>query len=369
MASAGKGGGWAAGGADGGEGDLVLTGSRHFPAWLGRERVSLAFTTYQAGKVFFIGLGPDGRLSIFERTFPRCMGLWADGQRLWMSSLFQMWRFENGLGAGELHEGYDRMYVPRAAYTTGDLDIHDTAVDADGRVVFVSTLFSCLATLSPTRSFTPLWRPPFVSSLSPEDRCHLNGLAMVDGQPGFVTAVSRSDVADGWRDHRRDGGVVVDVRSGQVVAAGLSMPHSPRWHNGRLWLLNSGRGEFGYLDRDSGAFVPVAFVPGYARGLVFVGSTAIVGLSRPRDNRTFAGLDLDEQLANRHASAQCGLQLIDVETGTVTDWLKIDGVVNELYDVVALAGVVRPMALGLRSDEIQRLLTVDAGSPLITQGG
>jgi uncharacterized protein (TIGR03032 family) len=133
---------------------------------------------------------------------------------------------------------------------TGDLDIHDVCVDGDGRVVFVNTLFSCLATVSPDASFAPVWQPPFISRLAAEDRCHLNGLAMRDGRPGFVTATARTDIAEGWREHRRDGGVVLDVPTGEVVAAGLSMPHSPRWHRDRLWLLQAGTGEFGTVDCD-----------------------------------------------------------------------------------------------------------------------
>ena len=139
------------------------------------------------------------------------MGLYGDGQTLWLSSIFQLWRFENALAPGELHNGADRLYVPRVGYTTGDLDIHDIAVESSGRVVFVNTRFGCLAALSDQSSFTPLWRPPFLSKLAPEDRCHLNGLALEGGKARYVTAVSVSDVADGWRNRRRDGGVVIDV--------------------------------------------------------------------------------------------------------------------------------------------------------------
>src|SRR3954468_21718784 len=125
---------------------LEIHTSRQFTAWLAEQRLSLAFTTYQAGTLFPLGLHPDGRLSVFERTFNRCMGLWGNGQTLWMSSLYQVWRFENGLGAGELHDGYDRLYVPQVGYTTGDVDVHDIGVDTNGRPVFVATLFGCLAT-------------------------------------------------------------------------------------------------------------------------------------------------------------------------------------------------------------------------------
>jgi uncharacterized protein (TIGR03032 family) len=335
-----------------------LTASRQFTSWLAEQRASVAFTTYQAGKLFLIGLKPDGGLSVFERTFNRCMGLWADGQSLVMSSLYQLWRFENALEPGQVANGYDRVYIPQLAYTTGDLDIHDLAVDGDGRILFVNTLFGCLARPSERHSFVPVWRPPFISRLAAEDRCHLNGLALADGQPRYVTVVSQSDVADGWRDRRRDGGCLLEVPSGEAVVSGLSMPHSPRLHDGRLYMLESGTGQFGWVNLEAGKFEPIAFCPGYARGLSFVGNFALVGLSRPRENSSFSGLPLDDNLAKRDAEARCGVLVIDLRTGDTVQWLRIEGVVQELYDVVVLPGVGRPMALGFKTDEIHRMITV-----------
>jgi len=337
---------------------LAIDASRQFPEWLAEQKVSLAFTTYQSGKLFFVGRQPNGKLAVHERTFNRCMGLWGDGQTLWMSSLYQLWRFENALGPGELHQGHDRLYVPQIGYTTGDLDIHDVSVDARGRPVFVATLFSCLATTSETHSFATTWQPPFISKLAAEDRCHLNGLAMDDGTPRYVTAVAATDVADGWREHRRNGGIVIDVVTGDVVLGGLSMPHSPRLRDGRLYLLDSGAGHFGYADLAAGRFERIAFCPGYLRGLSFVGRFAVVGLSRPREeNKTFAGLPLGEALAARGVSPRCGILVIDLRSGDIVHWLNIQGVVEELYDVALLPDVVRPMALGFKTDEIRRVLS------------
>jgi uncharacterized protein (TIGR03032 family) len=338
--------------------ELELTGSRQFTSWLVEQKTSLAFTTYQSGKLFLIGMQDNGRLSVFERTFNRCMGLWGDGQTLYMSTLYQMWRFENTLEPGQAHDGYDRLYVPRAAWTTGDVDAHDVVVDSSGRVVFVNTLFSCLATVSERHSFVPLWQPPFVSKLAAEDRCHMNGLAMENGQPAYVTAVSKSDAHEAWRDHRRNGGVVVDVRKNEIVASGFSMPHSPRMHNGKLWLLDSGNGQFGYVDLKAGKFEPVAFCPGYARGLSFIGDYAVVGLSKPRENKTFSGLALDDRLKEKNIEARCQLQVIDLKRGDVVHSLRIEGIVSELYDVIALPGVRRPCALGFKTDEIRRVISV-----------
>jgi uncharacterized protein (TIGR03032 family) len=343
---------------------LEVTGSPHLAAWLAEHAVSLAFTTYQTGKLFLLGCSPEGHLAVFERTFNRAMGLWADGQTLWLSTLYQLWRLENLLQPGELHQGHDRLYVPKVGYTTGDLDVHDVTIDDTGRVVFVATGFGCLATLSGRASFTPLWRPPFLSKQAAEDRCHLNGLAVVDGRPRYVTAVSTSDVVDGWRDRRRDGGVILEIPDGRVVVAGLSMPHSPRWHTGRLWLHNSGSGQFGSVDPSSGVFEPLAFCPGYLRGLAFVGDYAIVGLSRPRQDKTFGGLALETELARRGAEARCGLLVIDLRSGDAVHWLRVEGMVRELYDVAVLPGVRRPMSLGFKTDEIQRTIAIGADGVL-----
>jgi uncharacterized protein (TIGR03032 family) len=226
--------------------------------------------------------------------------------------------------------------------------------------LFVATRFSCIATVAERSSFTPVWWPPFLSKLAAEDRCHLNGLALDDGRPRFATAVSVSDVVDGWREGRRDGGVVLEIPSGRVVVSGLSMPHSPRLYRGRLWLLNSGTGHFGSVDLDGGRFEPLTFCPGYLRGLAFVGDYAVVGLSRPRDDQTFSGMELDAELAKRGAQARCGLLIIDLKSGDSVHWLRVEGVVRELYDVAVLPDVTRPMALGFKTEEIQRMIAIGA---------
>ncbi len=340
---------------------LEITGSRQFTSWLTEQNLSLTFTTYQAGKVFFVGLQPSGKLSIFERTFNRCMGLCAVGNSLYFSSLYQIWRLENALPPGQTQNGYDCVYVPQMSYVTGDLDIHDLGFveeESSPSLIFVNTLFSCLATVSESHSFTPLWQPPFISRLAAEDRCHLNGLAMKEGQPKYVTAVSQSDVAEGWRDQRVDGGCVIEVESKEIILTGLSMPHSPRWYKDKLWLLNSGTGEFGYVDLAAAKFEPVAFCPGYLRGCTFHGDFAIVGLSQPRENKTFSGLPLDEMLREKKVEARCGLLVIDLRTGDIVHSLRIEGIVSELYDVAVIPKIRSPMAIGLRTDEIRRVITV-----------
>jgi uncharacterized protein (TIGR03032 family) len=341
---------------------FALTTSRHFSEWLASVQHSLAFTTYRAGKAFFIGVKPDGKLSVFERSFSRCMGMGVSGntRSLLISSEYQIHRLDNILPEGARNaDGMDATFAPHQSWVTGDLDVHDIGFGKDGKPVFINTLFNCIATVSDGYSFKPLWKPPFISRYAAEDRCHLNGMALEQGEPRYVTAVSRSDTADGWRDRRADGGIVLDVASGEVIVGGLSMPHSPRLHAGKLWLLNSGTGEFGFVDRDAGAFIPVAFVPGFARGLAFVAGHAVIGLSLPRENRTFSGLDLDAQLHKRDTEPRCGLAVINLETGDMTGWVRVEGVVRELYDVTALPGLQYPSAIGFKTNEVKHVLSID----------
>lgn len=333
--------------------------TRGLADWLQRNNVSIAFTSYQTGRLYLVGVDANKRVSFHERHLARAMGLWADPQRLVVSTLFQVWRFENVLAPNQSLDAPDRHYVPRVAHTTGDLDIHDIGVMSDGRIVFVNSLFSCLATLSPTHAFRVFWKPPFISKLAAEDRCHLNGLAMKDGAPAYVTATSRSDVVTGWRNRRAEGGCIIDVASNAIVTEKLSMPHSPRWAGERLWVLNSGTGYLGTVDLASGAFEPHVFCPGFLRGLAFHNNHAIVGLSLPRDG-SFSGLQLDDELKKRDADPWCGVQIVNLASGDIVEWIKLEGGVSELFDVQVLPGVRWPVATGFLNEEIQKLYTFEA---------
>ena len=270
-------------------------------AFLGANRIGLAVSSYQSGKFYLLGQNVNGGLLVDERFFRKAMGIAVpDQDTILLATLFQLIKFKNVLGPDQqVNHVFDACFVPRAIFVTGELDAHDIGQLADGRIVFVNTLYNCLATPSARHSFTPIWKPPFISKIVKEDRCHLNGLAMADGVPRYVTAVSKSDTIDGWRDRRFDGGIVIDVQTGKIVIGGLSMPHSPRVYAGRLWVLNSGTGELGWIEPAAKAgdakFHVVAFCPGFVRGLAFHGKFAFVGLSKPRYER-FEGLALDQKL-------------------------------------------------------------------------
>jgi uncharacterized protein (TIGR03032 family) len=337
--------------------------SRGLAAWLAGNNLSLAISSYQTGRVYLVGSDKQGRVAFFERLFERAMGIVGNAQRIYLGSLYQLWRFENVLRSNEvIHGQFDKCYVPRNAQTIGDLDIHELGIRTNGKVVFINTKYSCVAELSQTHSFKAIWKPDFISKLAPEDRCHLNGLAMVDGAPKYVTAVCKSDGVDGWRDRRSEGGVVIDIDTNEIVCEGLSMPHSPRWANGKLWVLNAGTGQLGWVDFATKSFVPLAFLPGFARGLSITGNTAAVGLSKPRNQR-FEGLQLDAELSKRDIEPWCGVQIVSLVNGDVLQWIRFEGDISEIFDLCFLPNVRNPMMVGLRTPEIRELITFETELP------
>jgi uncharacterized protein (TIGR03032 family) len=93
--------------------------------------------------------------------------------------------------------------------------------------------------------------------------------------------------------------------------------------------------------------------------ITFIGGFAVMGLSKPWDDQTFEGLALDDNLQARDAEARCGLLVIDLRSGDIVQWLRLGGAVEELYDVVALPGVNRPMALGFMTHDIRRTISIE----------
>uniref|UniRef100_UPI0035CB444D TIGR03032 family protein n=1 Tax=uncultured Sphingomonas sp. TaxID=158754 RepID=UPI0035CB444D len=340
-------------------GATSITVSRGFQAWLRAHRTSLAFTSYQTGQLFLVGAHPNGTVSFNQQSFSRAMGLSWHGGRLYVGSLFQVWRLENMLRSGELgNQAFDAVLVPRNAQTTGDIDIHELGIDHAGRVVFVNTKYSCLCTLDPKHSFRPIWKPPFISKLAAEDRCHLNGLAMDNGRPRFVTAVSRSDVLTGWRERRHEGGVLIEIESNRIVTDQLSMPHSPRVVGEMVWALDSGRGRIVRIDPRTGAKTDVAFCPGFLRGLAIHDGHAVVTVSKPR-NGTFNGLLLDGEMSARDAEPWCGVMIVNLGSGDVVEWIKLDGHITELFDVTMLPGIACPMSIGPGTAEMLNAVTFE----------
>jgi uncharacterized protein (TIGR03032 family) len=338
---------------------VTKTHSENLGRFLADNGVSLAITSYQSGRVYLVGSDEDQNVTFFERIFERAMGLYADKWRLILGGLHNLIRFENVLGYDQvIHGKFDACYLPRNTQTTGNLDIHELNMDYQGRIIFVNTKYSCLAELNIKHSFKPIWVPDFISELKGQDRCHLNGMAMFDGRPTFVTACGTGNEAGQWREHRRNGGVVIDIRNNKIVCRDLSMPHSPRVYNERLWVLNSGEGQLGYVNLKEREFVPVQFFPGFLRGFDTFSDYGIFGLSKPRDG-VFSGLHLQDELEHRDVEAWCGVQIFDMKNGELLHWIKFEGDVSEIFDVKFIPGVKNPMMVGQRTPEIRDLITIE----------
>lgn len=307
--------------------------SPSLPEVLTGSGCSLLVSTYQAGQVVAIGVAEE-RPQFSFRRFDQAMGIAVGNERLAVGGRGQIWFLDDrsGLAPAVTPRGrYDRCWLSRSTSVTGSIACHELAWGADGPddLWIVNTRFSCLAGLDDTHSFVPRWRPPFISRLAPEDRCHLNGMAMRDRRPAFVTVMALSDEAGGWRADRNATGTVLDVDSGEVVTTGLAMPHSPRWHDETLYVLNSGMGRLERVDRDSGARDVVAALPGYARGLALHGNLAFVGLSRIRETAVFGG----SPIAAYHDRLVCGIGVVDLTTGATVATLQFANGVEEIFDV------------------------------------
>ncbi len=311
---------------------------------------SVLVTTYQAGKLVVLR-ADRGVVNTHFRGFPKPMGLALRGGRLAIGTAREVWQYHNvpAVAAKLPPEGkHDACFLPRSCHATGEVFIHEMAWvsappgeeggDGSHELCFVNTRFSCLCTLDRDHSFVPRWRPPFVTALAPEDRCHLNGLGLVDGRVRYVTALGETDTAAGWRANKKDGGVLLEVQSGEVIVRGLSMPHSPRWYQGKLWLLESGTGTIGTVDLSARRYEPIAEVPGFSRGLDFFGDLAFIGLSQVRESAVFSGIPLTDRLTER----TCGVWVVDLATGRTVAFLKFEDAVQEIFAVQVLPGVRFP---------------------------
>ena len=344
--------------------------SDSFVALLYELGATLLISTYQANKLLAVRASGNG-LSTLVRTFDKPMGLAVKDSRLAIGTRKEVWFLRNAPDITPQVEPvgqHDACYLPRSSHVTGDIGIHEiawgeTVPNSQSQILsssdlwIVSTRFSCLATLDPDYSFVPRWRPPFISALAAEDRCHLNGLAMDGGQPKFVTALGTTDVRDGWRADKPHGGCIIDIASGEFIARGLSMPHSPRWHNGKLWVLESGTGGVVLVDLASGKRETVAALPGFTRGLAIAGSYAFVGLSKIRPTSAMAGVPL----AQRRQDLCCGIGVIDLRSGTTVAVLDFQTAVEEIFDVQLLSGIRFPEVVGFQRETLSHTFIVPPG--------
>ncbi|MHB8898466.1 MAG: TIGR03032 family protein [Thermoguttaceae bacterium] len=335
---------------------ITCSATPDFSAWVAQSGGSLVLSTYQAGKVALIG--SDGnQVTLVMRQFDKPLGMAVQGNRLALATRHWIGIFANApLLAHDYLESqpgkYDGLFLPRTSYYTGDLHTHDVVFQGND-LLFVNTRFSCLARPSHDYHFEAIWRPKFVTDMVPEDRCHLNGVAMVAGKPKYVTALGTTDEPGAWRAEKATGGVVIDIDSDEVILDGLAMPHSPRWHNGQLWLLNSGAGELLVTDPASGRRDVVCQLPGYLRGLCFAGPFAIIGMCKIREKHLFGGLPIQQRVGQ----LTCGVAVVDLRTGALAGQFEFLSGCEELYDVLFLAGIRRGTILNLDKPAVHEAVT------------
>lgn len=318
--------------------------THNLPHLFSQLQISLAISTYQAGKVILVRADGD-KINTHFRGFAKPMGIANDYRRLTIGGANTVWFYRNmpAMAAKlEPHGKHDAAYLPRSIHVTGDIDIHEMAW-SDDTLWVVNTRFCCLCTLDHDHSFTPRWRPHFVSHLAPEDRCHLNGLAMHGGQPQYVTALGETNTAGGWRANKASGGILMDVERNEILLRGLSMPHSPRLYADRLWLLESGEGSLSWVDLPKQRWHHVTKLPGFTRGIDFVGPLAFIGLSQVRESAVFSGIPIVERL--KPAERTCGVWIVHIETGQTVGFLRFEEGVQEIFAVQVLHGVAYPEML------------------------
>jgi uncharacterized protein (TIGR03032 family) len=325
--------------------------TQSFPALLEQLRSSLLVTTYQTGKLI-CARHDRGIVNTHFRDFNRPMGITARDGRFAIGTRAEVLDYRNVPAVAPKIDPpgrHDAAFLPRNKHFTGDIQVHEVAFAA-GELWLVNTSFSCLATLDAGHSFIPRWAPPFISELKPDDRCHLNGLCVIGDEVRFVTALGLSNEPGGWRPDKARGGILMEVPSGEVVLEGISMPHSPRWHDGRLWLLESGRGTLAVADLEAGTWETVCELPGFTRGLAFAGGLALIGLSQVRESSTFGGLPIERRLEER----LCGVWAVDPGSGEVVAFLRFEELVQEIFDVAILPGFRFPEIAEESSDAALR---------------
>jgi uncharacterized protein (TIGR03032 family) len=314
-----------------------------FPVLLQQLGVSLLVSTIGTGRLVVLGTWkgePAYSFHDFERTLgiavrPNLVAIGAKSQIWFLRSAPQLTPYLEPRGK------YDACFLTRTSHYTGEIHGHELAW-AGEELWVVNTLFSCLCTLSPDYSFVPRWLPPFITAMTPHDRCHLNGFVLENGRPCFATMLGETNSPNGWRPNKNSGGCLIDVPSGAVVARGLCMPHSPRLHDGKLWMLESGFGRLSVVETASGRLQEVAMLQGFTRGLDFFGPYAFVGLSFVRPSSGFEGLPISKD----QTRLQCGVIVIDIRSGQQVASVIFQSGVIEIFAVQVLPGIRCPAVSG-----------------------
>lgn len=324
--------------------------TRHFTTWLSNVNASLVVTSYKKHQLYSIGRTPTGEITMWFTDLARPMGISYKNGSLWCSNVGNLIKFENkGSMVDPTHGTFDANFLPKRGIFNGDVDIHDLCETDNGDIFYCSALFSCICRPSLTKTFEVYWKPPWIDRLAAEDRCHLNGLCLINNVPRVVTAACQSNDAGGWRDIKGKG-VVYDIVEEKLLCDGLWNPHSPRWHNDKLWILESGTGHFGYVE--NGQFHKKAFIPTFLRGMNMIQHFAVICGSLDRHDNSFGELPLGKELESRGLKSKCGIWIVNLNTFDILHTLTFDDNVSELYDVAIVPNCVRPKIIQLNDETL-----------------
>ncbi len=331
--------------------------SPNLPELLTKLRCTIAISTFQAGKVIFLSPKDEETLTQLPRTFAKPMGIALHGEKMAIACLDEVLVLANSPQLATHYpkkpQTYDALFMPRATYHTGQLDVHDLDWAGDGQLYAVNTSFSCIIKIDDNFSFTPVWQPPFISQLASEDRCHLNGMALLDGRPKYVTAFSKTDTPHGWKPNVASTGIVMDVETNEFIAQNVPMPHSPRLFDGELYLLLSATGELVKMDTTTGKYEVVTQLNGFVRGLCKHGDYVFIGLSRLRKNSSSFG-----KLKIADKALQAGIAVVHLPTGALVGEIRYHASLDEIYDVQIIPGYLRPGILNKEKPEYKLGLAV-----------
>lgn len=315
--------------------------------------ISLVATSYQSQKLFFIRAS-GGALDVNYKTFRRPMGLAVSEEQITLGTFQDVLRFKRNDSVIEKlpdNSKVDACFTPNVSHTTGMINIHDIAYGTEGLWVTNSS-FSCLATIEPDYSFVPRWKPPFISDLKPEDRCHLNGMALLNGAPKYVSTFNQSDQPNAWRDRRSDG-TIIDVETNRILLEGLIMPHSPRCYNGFLYFCESGRGLVQRYSPTTGELTTVVKLPGFTRGVDFYGPLMFVGLSKSRTSDVTNPAPINLEFEETYS----GIWIVNLEKNQVMGFVRFEGDVDQIYDVGVLTSMTYPELIEPDNDNVKHIFS------------
>ena len=342
--------------ADGPDFDFSSASTDSFLRFLQQEHLSIAVSSYDCHRVIvFRSIGDEVDTLLVPAISVK--GIAATEDSLTFANITELVTYRRcdevlATSARPELEGADALYLPRSVHVTGDINAHDLAW-GDAGLWLVNSRFNCLCTLDPMLGFKVRWQPFFKQTLDTASAGHLNGMAMHAGKPVFASCFA--PVADNWRerDGSRQDGAIIDVERNELILEGLFMPHSPRVHEGGLYVCNSGTGEVLRFDLRTRALRSVITLPCFTRGLRFYKHYMLVCCSQVRHSNAKSNNTLFEHFEENVA----GLYIVDLHTEQVVAYTEFLGDVSQLYDIALIPNTLTPFIPGL-NDPINKNLYV-----------